>query len=69
MWVCRLPVHIGPAEQAVFMVICGKFVTASRADVGIGPYDQSGKCIRICRGFSMLPCFLPGGAEPRLRIH
>ena len=51
------------------MGIYGEFIASQRADVGIGPYDQSGKCIQICRGFSMLPCFLPGGAEPRLRIH
>ena len=30
--------HIGPAERTVFTKIFGEFVTASRADVGIGPY-------------------------------
>ena len=38
MWVCRLPVHINPAECTVFAVIFGRFATSSRADVGIGPY-------------------------------
>ena len=39
MWVCRLPVHIGPADYTVFTEIFGEFVTSQRADVGIGPYD------------------------------
>ena len=30
--------RIGPAERNVFTVIFGKFATAQRADVGIGPY-------------------------------
>ena len=38
MWVCRLPVHIDPAECTVFAVIFGRFAASSRADVGIGPY-------------------------------
>ena len=38
MWVCRLPVHIGPAECTVFTVFFGEFATSQRADVGIGPY-------------------------------
>ena len=38
MWVCRLPVHIGPADYTVFTEIFGEFVTSQRADVGIGPY-------------------------------
>ena len=41
MWVCRLPVHIAPAECTVFAVIFGRFATSSRADVGIGPYKGS----------------------------
>ena len=43
MWVCRLPVHIGPAEHTIFTGIFGEFVTSQRADVGIGPYN--GLCI------------------------
>ena len=30
--------RIGPAERNVFTVTFGKFATAQRADVGIGPY-------------------------------
>ena len=39
--------HIGPAKYADFTVICGEFVTSQEADVGIGPYEQVGNCIRI----------------------
>ena len=46
MWVCRLPVHIDPADCTVFTEIYGEFVTAQRADVGIGPY-------RICSNMSV----------------
>ena len=35
MWVCRLPVRIGPAEQAVFTVILGEFV------IFFGPTESS----------------------------
>ena len=38
MWVCRLPVHIGPAGYTDFMRIFGEFATSQWADVGIGPY-------------------------------
>ena len=38
MWVCRLPVHIGPAVCTVFPKISGEFAAAQRADVGIAPY-------------------------------
>ena len=38
MWVCRLPVHIGPAACTVFPKISGEFAAAQRADVGIAPY-------------------------------
>ena len=41
MWVCRLPVHIGPAEYTDFTVIYGEFATSQWADVGIGPYKQT----------------------------
>ena len=46
MWVCRLPVHIVPAEQTVYTEICGEFATSSRADVGIGPYKREGKHVQ-----------------------
>ena len=54
-----------PAEYAGFMEICGEFVSSQWADVGIGPYSRMRRYIRIRRGFSMILCFLPGGAEPR----
>ncbi len=38
MWVCRLPVHIGPAACTVFPKISGEFAAAQRADVGLAPY-------------------------------
>ena len=40
MWVCRLPVHIGPAECAVFTGIYGEFVTSQWADRVVGPYNN-----------------------------
>ena len=33
--------HIDPADCTVFTEICGEFVIAQWADVGIGPYTQS----------------------------
>ena len=39
MWVCRLPVHIGPAECTVFTGIYGEFVTSQWADRVVGPYN------------------------------
>ena len=38
MWVCRLPVHIGPAVCTVFMKISGEFAAAQGADRVVGPY-------------------------------
>ncbi len=35
--------RIDPAEQAVFTELFGEFVTASRANVGIGPYKAHTK--------------------------
>ena len=35
------------AESDHFMEIFGEFAAAQRADVGIGPYEQLGNCIRI----------------------
>ena len=106
MWVCRLPVHIGPAEctrfygtlrriricqmgrqsrrplqrhslftveaddsvrpaeYTVFTKLFGEFVIAHRVDVGISPYNQAGKCIRIRRGFSMIQCILRAEQSP-----
>ena len=43
--------HIDPAVHSVFMEICGEFATSRRADVGIGPYNHTRKCVRIRRKF------------------
>ena len=40
MWVCRLPVHIGPAECTVFTGIYGEFVTSQWAARVVGPYNN-----------------------------
>ena len=40
MWVCRLPVHIGPAGCSFSAEIFGEFATAQRVDVGIDPYNE-----------------------------
>ena len=39
MWVCRLPVHIGPAVCIVLSEIFSEFAASEWADVGIGPYN------------------------------
>ena len=41
MWVCRLPVHIGPAGCTGFTEILGKFVTSHWADRVVGPYSEA----------------------------
>ena len=41
MWVCRLPVHIGPAVCTVFTKISGEFAAAQGADRVVGPYNDS----------------------------
>ncbi len=53
------------AVQTVFTEIFGEFVTSRRADVGIGPYTQTGSCIRIRRNLPKNRPVPPGGAEPR----
>ena len=47
MWVCRLPVHIGPAECTVFTGIYGDFVTSQWADRVVGPTTT---LRTLCRG-------------------
>ncbi len=39
MWVCRLPVHIGPAECTVFTEIFDKSAASQWADRVVGPYN------------------------------
>ena len=41
MWVCRLPVHIGPAGCTAFTEILGEFVTSHWADRVVGPYVKA----------------------------
>ena len=41
--------RIDPADCTVFTEICGEFVTSSRADVGIGPYNQMRKNAALFR--------------------
>ena len=38
MWVCRLPVHIGPLGSYEFAADFRRNSAFCRADVGIGPY-------------------------------
>ena len=38
--------RIDPTECTDFTKIFGEVLTASRADVGIGPYNKRGKCIQ-----------------------
>ena len=38
MWVCRLPVHIGPAGCTGFTEILGEFAASQRAGRAAGPY-------------------------------
>ena len=56
---------VRPQTAPDFFEILGEFATAQWADVGIGPYNEMGKCLRFRRKFSKTRCFLPGGAEPR----
>ena len=41
MWVCRLPVHIGPAGCTGFTEILDEFVTSHWADRVVGPYGEA----------------------------
>ena len=60
--------RIGPAERNVFTVIFGKFATAQRADVGIGPYNHTSRYIRIRRKLPGKPLPSAGGQRrPPLR--
>ena len=40
MWVCRLPVHIGPAGCTGFTEILGEFLTSHWADRVVSPYGE-----------------------------
>ncbi len=53
--------HIGPTECTIFTKIFGEFAASQRADVGIGPYTEMGRCIRVCRSFSQKTLHSAGG--------
>ena len=53
MWVCRLPVHIGPAGCTGFTEILGEFVTSHWADDSARPQDIS--FLRISSAKPQLP--------------
>ena len=46
------------AVCTVFTIICGKFAASQWADVGIGPYIKTGRCIRMRPSFSQNRCIL-----------
>ena len=60
--------HIGPLGSCEFAVESRKIGAFCRADVGIGPYEQTGKCIRIRQRFLYNGCILQSGqSRPPLR--
>ena len=68
MWVCRLPVHIGPPGSYEFAADFRINGAICRVDVGIDPYRQVGKCIRIRPGFPKKALHPAGGqSRPPLR--
>ena len=68
MWVCRLPVHIGPSGSYEFAADFRKNGAICWVDVGIDPYRQVEKCIRIRSGFPKKALHPAGGqSRPPLR--
>jgi len=59
-----------PRQDApVFTKIHSEFETSTRADVGIGPYNEIGNCVRIRRKFPKSRCFLPdAGLQGKIRV-
>ena len=47
--------HIDPAERTVSVGILGEFAISQRADVGIGPYKQVRKYMRISHPEMKMP--------------
>ena len=64
MWVCRLPVHIGPLGSYEFAADSRKNGAICRVDVGIDSYRQVGKCIWIRPGFPK-KALHPAGGQSR----
>ena len=46
------------AVCTVFTIICGEFAASQWADVGIGPYIKTGRCIRMRPSFLQNRCIL-----------
>ena len=46
------------AVCTVFTIICSEFAASQWADVGIGPYIKTGRCIRMRPSFSQNRCIL-----------
>ena len=55
--------RIGPADCTILTVIFGEFATSQRAAVGIGPYIEKGKRLRIRPEFPKNLCLLLGPTE------
>ena len=55
MWVCRLPVHIAPAECTGFTEIFSEFVTSHWADRVVGPYGKASTAYVSRRGGRLCP--------------
>ena len=56
-------------DAPVFTKIHSEFETSTRADVGIGPYNEIGNCVRIRRKFPKSRCFLPNaGLQGKIRV-
>ena len=54
---------VRPQNIPLFTEIFGEFVTSQRADVGIGPYSEKGKRLRIRPEFPKNLCLLLGPTE------
>ena len=56
-------------DAPVFTKIHSEFETSTRADVGIGPYNEIGNCVQIRRKFPKSRCFLPdAGLQGKIRV-
>ena len=62
MWVCRLPVHIGPLGSYEFAEDYRKIGAICRVDVGIDPYNHACRHICIRRKISE-KALLPAGQQ------
>ena len=67
MWVCRLPVHIGPLGSCDFAEDHRKNGAFCRGDVGIDPDNQPCGHLRIRRRF-LKKALHPAGGQSRLPL-